>query len=107
MAQSADMTVTSVIIQSISQHIDKVSSYTVIISQLPSLRESASLMQVHQMSTRPERLLRPPRPEPLRSRDDKASNSQAVVSIVRIPVKLLGVCRVLTPEVTCVLSQLV
>jgi hypothetical protein len=46
---------------------------------------------------RPERLLRPLRPEPLRSRDDKASNCQAVISIVRIPVKLLGVCRVLTP----------
>jgi hypothetical protein len=59
------------------------------------------------MSTRPERLLRPLRPEPLRSRDDKASNCQAVVSIVRIPVKSLGVCRVLTPEVTCVPSQLV
>jgi hypothetical protein len=59
------------------------------------------------MSMRPERLLRPLRPEPLQSRDDKASNCQAVVSIVRIPVKLLGVCRVLTPEVTCVLSQLV
>jgi hypothetical protein len=59
------------------------------------------------MSTRPERLLRPLRPEPLRSRDDKASNCQAVISIVRIPVKLLGVCRVLTPEVTCVPPQLV
>jgi hypothetical protein len=59
------------------------------------------------MSTRPECLLRPLRPEPLRSRDDKASNCQAVVSIVQIPVKLLGVCRVLTPEVTCVPSQLV
>jgi hypothetical protein len=59
------------------------------------------------MSTRPERLLRPLRPEPLRSRDDEASNCQAVVSIVRIPVKSLGVCRVLMPEVTCVPSQLV
>jgi hypothetical protein len=59
------------------------------------------------MSTRPERLLRPPRPEPLRSRDDEASNCQAVVFIIRIPVKPLGVCRVLTPEVTCIPSQLV
>jgi hypothetical protein len=59
------------------------------------------------MSMRPERLLRPPRPELLWSRDDKASDCQAVISIVRIPVKLLGVCRVLTPEVTCVPLQLV
>jgi hypothetical protein len=59
------------------------------------------------MSTRPEHLLRPLRPEPLQSRDDKASNCQAVVFIVRSPVKPLGVCRVLTPEVTCVPPQLV
>jgi hypothetical protein len=59
------------------------------------------------MSTRPERLLRPLQPEPLRSRDDQASNCQAIIPIVRIPVEPLGVCRVLTPEVTCVPSQLV
>jgi hypothetical protein len=64
-------------------------------------------MEVHAMSTRPERLLRPLRPEPLRSRDDKASDCQAVVFIVRIPVKPLGVCHVLMPEVTCIPSQLV
>jgi hypothetical protein len=56
MAQSADMTVTSVIIRIISQ---QMSAYTVIISQLPSSHESASLMEVHAMSTRPEHLLRP------------------------------------------------
>jgi hypothetical protein len=67
MAQSADMTVTSVIIRIISH---QMSAYTVIISQLPSSHESASLMEVHAMSTHPERLLRPLRPEPLRSRDD-------------------------------------
>jgi hypothetical protein len=64
-------------------------------------------MEVHAMSTHPERLLRPLWPEPLRLRDDKASNCQAVVFIVQIPGKPLGVCRVLTPEVTCVPPQLV
>jgi hypothetical protein len=64
-------------------------------------------MEVHAMSTRPERLLRPLQPQPLRSRDDQASDCQAIIFIVRIPVKPLGVCRVLTPEVTCVPPQLV
>jgi hypothetical protein len=33
------------------------------------------------------------------------SNRQAVIFIVRIPVKVLCVFRVLTPKVTCVLLQ--
>jgi hypothetical protein len=60
MAQSANMTVTSIIIQSISQRNRKeCQRVSVIISQLPSSHESASLMEVHAMSTRPEHLLRP------------------------------------------------
>jgi hypothetical protein len=56
MAQSANMTATSVSIDNECQHI------SVIISQLPSSHESVSLMEVHESPALPERLLRPLQP---------------------------------------------